>query len=75
MHRCIGSDFRYLISLPTLYDLLATVHDRDNVGDPPVMMSSHFRQAKPPATTLNQSVTASSDMVGSIPNSPTLHHE
>ena len=42
MHRCVESDFRCLISLSTLCVLLATVYNRDNVGDPPVMMSSHF---------------------------------
>jgi hypothetical protein len=35
----------------------------DNVGDQPVMMSSHFHQAKPSTTAFNPSVTVSSDVV------------
>jgi len=57
MHRCVGGDFRCLISLPTMRELLATTHVLDNVGVQPVMMSSRFLQAKPSATTLSPSAT------------------
>jgi hypothetical protein len=75
MHRCIGSDFRFLISLPTSGRLLTSAHPVDNVGDQPVMMSSHFLQAKPSPTTLSPSVTVSADVARRIPYSSVLHQK
>jgi hypothetical protein len=66
MHRCVGGDFRCLISLPTLRELLATTHALDNVGVQPVMMSSRYLQAKSCTTTLSPSVTVSSDVAGRV---------
>lgn len=45
----------------------------DNVGDQPVMMSSHFLQAKPSTTTLSPSVTVSPGVAKRIPFSSVLH--
>jgi hypothetical protein len=46
---------------------------RDNVGDQPVMILSHFLPAKPSATTFNPSVTVSSDVVRNYRSFSTLH--
>ena len=66
MHRCIGCDFRCLISTPYHAMAAASARRVDSVGDQLVMMSSRFLQAKPRTTILSPSVTVSSDVARSI---------
>ncbi len=69
----LRGDFRCLISRPYRQGLVNSRPLTDNVGEQPIMIFSHFPQAKPATTAFNPPVTVTSDVVRNYRRFPTLH--
>ena len=52
MHRCVSSEFRFLIRYLIIRRATSFGRRMNNVGSQPVAMLNHFLQAKPAATIL-----------------------